>query len=190
MQGISESSVIPFPNLHAGMDLRQVHGITDVGVLEDPSSTLNQRAGHTPRTDAMDTSTSIMNNMVLANLQAGTPIPARPGIVIDDIPAAPRKKGPPDDSPFAQGLSTSASASRCRERLAAAARYTRRCQSPMQVENEDPYAECLAPALERSSTYTGPRKRLDETLDELSPGNYVTPKKLRGAEDMFASMQL
>jgi hypothetical protein len=43
--------------------------------------------------------------------------------------------------------------------------------------------------LERSQGITGTRKRLDDALDDAVPCA-MTPKRLRGAEDMFASMRI
>jgi hypothetical protein len=43
--------------------------------------------------------------------------------------------------------------------------------------------------LERAQGITGTRKRLDDALDDAVPCA-MTPKRLRGAEDMFAAMRL
>jgi hypothetical protein len=37
---------------------------------------------------------------------------------------------------------------------------------------------------------TGTRKRLDEALDEAVPEDSSSPKRLRNAEDLFASMRI
>jgi len=118
---------------------------------------------------------------------------------VDVVPPAPRKK-PPSSGFNLQG--TSASASRCRERLAAASRPERwqvgtsssgaggAADEPIPMDENTPIRVLNAPALERSET--GPRKRLDESLDEadLETAYLITPKKMRAAEEMLTKLTL
>jgi hypothetical protein len=47
-----------------------------------------------------------------------------------------------------------------------------------------------AAPLERTHTFTGTRKRLDDTLDDVMGSQLVTPKRMRVAEDMFSKMTM
>jgi len=53
--------------------------------------------------------------------------------------------------------------------------------------------DLTSPSLERAAGITGTRKRLDDALDDAVPACSLTPqagKRLRGAEDLFASLRL
>jgi len=53
------------------------------------------------------------------------------------------------------------------------------------------HAAALALEEARSgAAVTGTRKRLDEALDEAVPEDSSSPKRLRNAEDLFASMRI
>jgi len=132
------------------------------------------------------------------------------------VPSAPRKKPPVSPVLSVQAGST-ASASKCRERLAAAARAHRWQQeggrSPSggaggrlfddamdmgndkenllnRVPRTEPRTREGDCPVERSNTFRGTRKRLDDTLDDIRGQGLVTPKRMRVAEELFSKMRM
>ena len=108
--------------------------------------------------------------------------------------ARPSTPPPPDAQPMQQAPPPWDTAAvrarprpRCCHRVAAALRcpacalLTPRC-----VQRVAPGSPSF---LERAQGITGTRKRLDDALDDAVPCA-MTPKRLRGAEDMFAAMRI
>lgn len=127
-------------------------------------------------------------------LADATDTPAPPALAgsAGGLPPAPRKgagpaggraggaRGPP-------GGSGSASASRCRERLAGAVHDGGgghgSAAPPSHV-----VARALVERVERVRTVTGTRKRLDERLDDAAPHAFVTPKRLKSMNQLLEQM--
>jgi len=115
-------------------------------------------------------------------------------------PDAPRKK--PPTSPHNLQNAATASASKCRERLAAAARSHRNQSATTSPSNshstfnetvmdtDDHARKDPRDLAEHKPTFTGTRKRLDDTLDDVMGFSLVTPKRMRAAEELFSKMNI
>mmetsp|Transcript_29800 Transcript_29800/g.65116 ORF Transcript_29800/g.65116 Transcript_29800/m.65116 type:complete len:243 (+) Transcript_29800:344-1072(+) len=236
VDGTMSSHLPPFhrPPLFAGME-----HVFD-GCLETPR---NRPAPSTPRA-AMDyfirqPSFDVVDDEVASmDPDDDEPLdrPASPSLSPSPIsvPSAPRKK-PPASPALNVQAGNSASASKCRERLAAAAKAYRWQQqggpSPPEgaglfsafggcagdtmdtgTDNKENVLNYSAPravrfaqraasfaprtaprtqdcSVERSH-FRGTRKRLDDTLDEITGSSLVTPKRMRVAEELFSKMNI